>query len=77
MDAKKAEAVKATETFEGTKKQRVDAEAAIAAAQKDIPQRDKNLVEIAAELTKIQPQLEPQRAKVKQLEQQYLAMLPK
>jgi septal ring factor EnvC (AmiA/AmiB activator) len=77
VDAKKAEIAKAAELVETTKKQKANAEAAIAAAQKDTPVRDKNLAEITAELAKMQPQLEPLRAKVKQLEAQYLTMLPK
>jgi chromosome segregation ATPase len=77
VEAKKQEVTKATETLENTKKLKAAAEAAMAAAQKDIPVRDKNLAEISAELTKMQPQLEPLRAKVKQLEAQYLTMLPK
>jgi len=63
--------------LEATKKQKAAAEAALAAAEKDNPVRDKNLVEITTELTKLQPQLDPLRAKVKQLETQYFTMLPK
>ena len=55
----------------------MDAEATIAAAEKDIPERDKVLAEIAMELGKLQPQLEPLKAKVKQMEEQYFTMLPK
>jgi chromosome segregation ATPase len=77
VEAKRIEVTKATETLENTKKQRTAAEAALAAAEKDNPQRDKNLAEISAELTKLQPQLDPLRAKVKQLETQYFTMLPK
>jgi DNA repair exonuclease SbcCD ATPase subunit len=77
VDAKKAEVAKATEALEGTKAKKASAEATIAAATKDNPVRDKNLAEINAELTKLQPQLDPLRAKVKQLETQYLTMLPK
>lgn len=76
-EAKKAEVAKATEALEATKAKKAGAEAAIAAAQKDQPVRDKNLAEINAELTKLQPQLEPLRSKVKQLESQYFTMLPK
>ncbi len=77
VDAKKAEVTKATEALENSKKQKVAAETSIAATLKDGPVRDNNLVEINAELTKLQPQLEPLRAKVKQLEAQYFTMLPK
>ena len=77
VDAKKAEVTKATEELENTKKKKATAETTIAASLKDNPVRDKNLVEINAELTKLQPQLDPLRAKVKQLESQYFTMLPK
>jgi DNA repair exonuclease SbcCD ATPase subunit len=77
VDAKKAEVTKATEEIENTKKKKATAETTIAASLKDNPVRDKNLVEINAELTKLQPQLDPLRAKVKQLESQYFTMLPK
>ncbi|MES2597479.1 MAG: c-type cytochrome domain-containing protein [Verrucomicrobiota bacterium] len=77
VDAKKAEVAKATEELEATKAKKAGAEAAIAAAEKDAPVRDKNLAEINAELTKLQPQLDPARAKVKDLETKYLTMLPK
>ena len=77
IEAKRIEVTKATEIVETTKKQKAAAESALAAAEKDNPQRDKNLAEISAELAKLQPQLEPMRAKVKQLETQYFTMLPK
>ncbi|MCX6855927.1 MAG: hypothetical protein NTV80_13590 [Verrucomicrobia bacterium] len=77
VEAKRIEVTKATETVENSKKQKAAAESALAAAEKDNPQRDKNLVEIGAELAKLQPQLDPLRAKVKQLETQYFTMLPK
>jgi chromosome segregation ATPase len=77
VDAKKAETAKADADLVAVKKTKTDAEAVIVAAQKDIPQRDKNLAEISAELAKLQPQLDPLRNKVKQLEQQYFTMLPK
>jgi DNA repair exonuclease SbcCD ATPase subunit len=77
VDGKKAEVAKAAEALEATKSKKANAEAAIAAAEKDQPVREKNLTEINAELAKLEPQLEPQRAKVKQLETQYFTMLPK
>lgn len=77
IDAKKAEVAKASADFEGAKKKKTDAEAAIAAATKEIPEKDKIIAEASAELAKLTPQLEPQRAKVKQMTDQYLAMLPK
>ena len=45
--------------------------------QKDIPKRDTAIAECKAEIAKLQPQLEPMRAKVKQLTDQYFTMLPK
>lgn len=77
VEAKKLEIGKAIEALESAKKQKAASEAAIAAAEKDNPVRDKNLAEINAELAKMQPQLEPQRNKVKQMESQYFTMLPK
>ncbi len=77
VDGKNAEVAKAAEALEATKSKKASAEAAIAAAEKDQPVREKNLAEIKAELAKLEPQLEPQRAKVKQLETQYFTMLPK
>ena len=77
LDAKKAEVAKASGEFEGAKKKKTDAEAAIAAATKEIPEKDKIIAEATAELAKLQPQLEPMRNKVKQMNDQYLTMLPK
>lgn len=77
VDAKRAEVGKAMADFDGTKKSKTDAEAAIVAAEKDIPKRDQAVAECKTELAKLQPQLEPLRAKVKQLTDQYLTMLPK
>ncbi|MBE7498687.1 MAG: hypothetical protein HS117_27425 [Verrucomicrobiaceae bacterium] len=77
LDAKKAEVAKAGADFEGAKKKKADAEAVIAAATKEIPEKDKIIAEATSELAKLQPQLEPQRTKVKQMTDQYLAMLPK
>ena len=77
LDAKKAEVAKASGDFDAAKKKKADAEAAIAAAKKEIPEKDKIIAEASAELAKLQPQLDPQRAKVKQMADQYFAMLPK
>ena len=77
LDAKKAEVAKANADFEGAKKKKTDAEATIAAATKEIPEKDKIIAEATAELAKLQPQLEPMRTKVKQMNDQYLTMLPK
>jgi chromosome segregation ATPase len=76
-DAKRDIVGKAQAAAEGNKKKKADAEASIAKATKDIPERDKNIAEAKAELAKLQPQLDPARGKVKQLTEQYFAMLPK
>ena len=67
----------AAKTLELTKSEKANAEKAIAAAQKDIPQRDKNLEEIAKSYAELTPQVEPMKAKVKASQEQYFAMLPK
>jgi len=77
LDAKKAEVAKANTDFEGAKKKKTDAEATIAAATKEIPEKDKIIAEASAEIAKVQPQIEPMRTKVKQMNDQYLTMLPK
>jgi len=77
VEGKRAEVAKATGDVEAVKKQKTDAEAAIVAATKEIPTRDTAIAECKIELAKLQPQLEPRRAKVKQLTDQYLALLPK
>lgn len=77
LEAKRADVGKAQAAAADAKKRKADAEQTIAAATKEIPDRDKNMAEGRAELAKLQPQLEPLRAKVKQLNDQYLAMLPK
>jgi len=77
LDAKKTEVTKANADFDGAKKKKADAEAAIAAATKEIPEKDKIIAEATAELARLQPQLDPLRAKVKKMTDQYLAMLPK
>jgi WD40 repeat protein len=77
LDAKKVEVAKASGDFEGVKKKKTDAEATIAAATKEIPEKDKIIAEASGEIAKLQPQLEPQRTKVKQMTEQYLTMLPK
>jgi hypothetical protein len=67
----------AAKTLELTKSEKANAEKALAAAQKDIPQRDKNLEEIAKSYAELTPQVEPMKAKVKAAQEQYFAMLPK
>lgn len=77
IDARTGEVAKAQSDLDAARKARTDAEAVIAAAQKEIPQRDTAIAEAKAEIAKLQPQLDPLRQKVKQLTDQYLAMLPK
>ena len=50
---------------------------ALAAAEKEGPQRLRNLEEIARNLAELQPQVEPLKAKVAQDRERYLALLPK
>ena len=77
VESHRAAFAQANGALEAVKKQKTDAEAAIVAATKEIPTRDAAIAECKTELAKLQPQLEPLRAKVKQLSDQYLALLPK
>lgn len=77
VEAKRLLVEAAAKTLELTKSEKANAEKALAAAQKDIPQRDKNLEEIAKSYAELTPQVEPMKAKVKAAQEQYLAMLPK
>jgi chromosome segregation ATPase len=77
VEAKRLLVEAAAKTLELTKSEKVNAEKAMAAAQKDIPQRDKNLEEIAKSYAELTPQVEPMKIKVKAAQDQYFAMLPK
>ena len=77
VEAKRLLVDAAAKTLELTKSERANAEKALAAALKDIPQRDKNLEEIAKSYAELTPQVEPMKAKVKASLDQYFAMLPK
>jgi chromosome segregation ATPase len=77
VEVKRLAVEAAAKNLELTKSEKSNAEKALAAAQKDIPQRDKNLEEIAQHLAQLQPQVEPMKVKVKQVQEQYFAMLPK
>jgi len=77
VEAKRLFVEAAAKTLELTKSEKANAEKALAAAQKDIPQRDKNLEEIAKSYAELTPQVEPMKAKVKAAQEQYFAMLPK
>jgi len=76
-EAKRLLVEAAAKTLELTKSEKANAEKALVAAQKDIPQRDKNLEEIAKSYAELTPQVEPLKAKVKAVQEQYFAMLPK
>ena len=77
VETHRAAFAQANGALDAVKKQKTDAEAAIVSATKDIPKREAAIAECKTELAKLQPQLEPLRAKVKQLSDQYLALLPK
>ena len=77
VEAKRLLVEAAAKTLELTKSEKANAEKAVATAQKDIPQRDKNLEEIAKSYAELTPQVEPLKAKVKAVQEQYFAMLPK
>jgi WD40 repeat protein len=77
VEAKRLLVDAAAKTLELTKSEKANAEKALAAAQKDIPQRDKSLEEIAKSYAELTPQVEPMKAKVKAAQEQYFAMLPK
>jgi hypothetical protein len=77
VEAKRLLVEAAAKTLELTKSEKANAEKALATAQKDIPQRDKNLEEIAKSYAELTPQVEPMKAKVKAAQDQYFAMLPK
>jgi WD40 repeat protein len=77
VEAKRLLVESAAKTLELAKSEKAKAEKAMLAAEKDIPQRDKNLEEIAKAYAELTPQVEPMKAKVKAAQEQYLAMLPK
>jgi len=77
VEAKRLLVEAAAKTLELTKSEKANAEKAMAAALKDIPQRDKNLEEIAKSYAELTPQVEPLKIKVKAAQDQYFAMLPK
>ncbi len=77
VEAKRLLVESAAKTLELTKSEKANAEKALHAAEKDIPQRDKNLEEIAQSYAELTPQVEPLKLKVKAAQEQYFAMLPK
>jgi hypothetical protein len=76
-EAKKQAIVAAAKTLDEAKAKWLGAQKALAAATKEVPDREKNLVELARTIADLSPQVEPQRAKVKAAESAYLAKLPK
>ena len=77
VEAKRLLVESAAKTLELTKSEKAKAEKALIAAEKDIPQREKNLEEIAKAYAELTPQVEPMKAKVRAAQDQYFAMLPK
>ena len=77
VEAKRLLVESAAKTLELAKSEKAKAEKAILTAEKDIPQRDKNLEEIAKSYAELTPQVEPMKAKVKAAQEQYFSMLPK
>lgn len=76
-EAKKQAIVASAKTLDEAKAKWLGAQKALAAATKEVPDREKNLVELARTIADLSPQVEPQRAKVKAAESVYLAKLPK
>jgi hypothetical protein len=76
-EAKKQAIVAAAKTLDEAKAKWLGAQKALAAATKEVPDREKNLAELARTIADLSPQVEPQRAKVKAAESAYLAKLPK
>ncbi|MEI7651098.1 MAG: c-type cytochrome domain-containing protein [Verrucomicrobiota bacterium] len=77
LEVKRVAMEAAAKTLELTRREAASAEKSLLAAQKDIPQRDKNLEDIAKTYAELTPQVEPMKAKVKTVQEQYFAMLPK
>ena len=67
----------AAKALDEAKAKWLGAQKALAAVTKEVPEREKNLVELARMIAELSPQVEPQRTKVKAAESAYLAKLPK
>jgi hypothetical protein len=76
-EAKKLEIAAAGKAFEDAKAKWLAAQKALAAATKEVPDRERNIAELERTIAALTPQVEPQRAKVKEAESAYLARLPK
>jgi hypothetical protein len=77
VEAKRALVDAAAKALALAQSEKAAAEKALVTAEKDIPQRVKNLEEIAKSYAELTPQVEPMKAKVTAAREQYLAMLPK
>ncbi len=67
----------AAKALDEAKAKWLGAQKALAAATKEVPEREKNLAELIRMIAELSPQVEPQRSKVKAAESAYLAKLPK
>ena len=76
LEKQKAFLAESTKALSELKQRQEAAQKALVKAEKDIPQREQNLQEIAKNLAVLEPQIEPQKLKVKEVEAKYLAMLP-
>ena len=76
-EAKKQAIAAAAKSLEEAKAKWLGAQKALAAATKEVPEREKNVAELTRTIAELTPQVEPQRAKVKAAESAYLAKLPK
>jgi chromosome segregation ATPase len=76
VEAKRQVVAAAAKALQLSQSEKAEAEKALLAAQKDIPQRDTYLEEIARSSAELAPQVEPLKARVKAAHEQYLAMLP-
>jgi DNA repair exonuclease SbcCD ATPase subunit len=77
LAAKRNDLAKAQTELDAAKQAQASAQKTVDGAAKEAADKEKILAETKAELAKNEPQLEPQRAKVKQMTEQYFAMLPK
>ncbi|TLD72205.1 hypothetical protein FEM03_02285 [Phragmitibacter flavus] len=76
VEGARAALAKAKGDAEAVRQRQADAQKSIDGATKQIADSEKMLVEIQQELAKQEPGLQPLRDKVKQLSEQYFAMLP-
>lgn len=77
LEAQRLVAAAAAKELAGYRQQQLAAEKMANDAEKEIPQRAKALEEIALARAEALPQVEPLKARVKAVQAEYLAMLPK